>query len=175
MINDVKNGAESRMKKSIEALKTELSKLRTGRAHPSLMEHVTVEYYGSMVPLSQVAQIAVEDRVLDIGAGLELVGRTIEGRLVEVNGPAEADLVGRGLLGFQQGLLGIPEVRVDEREAGLDPSPIQGEHARGEETSSLAGLDEAIPQGLGGRRGHPQLVSQVPGVSGSRDHRRDPA
>jgi len=61
MINDVKNGAESRMKKSVEALKTELSKLRTGRAHPSLMEHVTVEYYGSMVPLSQVAQIAVED------------------------------------------------------------------------------------------------------------------
>ncbi|HEY0722114.1 MAG TPA: ribosome recycling factor [Gammaproteobacteria bacterium] len=61
MINDVKNGAEARMKKSIEALKSELSKLRTGRAHPSLMEHITVDYYGSPVPLSQVAQVAVED------------------------------------------------------------------------------------------------------------------
>jgi ribosome recycling factor len=61
MINDVKNSAESRMQKSIEALKTELSKLRTGRANSSLMEHVFVDYYGSPVPLSQVAQIAVED------------------------------------------------------------------------------------------------------------------
>src|SRR5512139_1480699 len=61
MINDVKNGAETRMKKSLEALKGELSKLRTGRAHTGLMEHITVDYYGSPVPLSQVAQIAVED------------------------------------------------------------------------------------------------------------------
>lgn len=61
MINDVKNSAEARMKKSVESLKTELSKLRTGRAHPSLMEHITVDYYGSAVPLSQVAQVAVED------------------------------------------------------------------------------------------------------------------
>lgn len=61
MINDVKNGAETRMKKSLEALKNELSKLRTGRAHTGLMEHITVEYYGSPVPLSQVAQVAVED------------------------------------------------------------------------------------------------------------------
>ena len=61
MINDVKNGAETRMKKSLEALKGELSKLRTGRAHTGLMEHITVDYYGSSVPLSQVAQIAVED------------------------------------------------------------------------------------------------------------------
>ncbi len=61
MINDVKSGAETRMKKSLEALKGELSKLRTGRAHTGLMEHITVDYYGSAVPLSQVAQVAVED------------------------------------------------------------------------------------------------------------------
>ncbi|HEY0635746.1 MAG TPA: ribosome recycling factor [Gammaproteobacteria bacterium] len=61
MINDVKNGAEARMKKSLEALKNELSKLRTGRAHTGLMEHISVDYYGSAVPLSQVAQVAVED------------------------------------------------------------------------------------------------------------------
>lgn len=61
MINDIKKDAETRMKKSVDALKQELTKLRTGRAHPSLLDHVTVEYYGSEVPLSQVANIAVED------------------------------------------------------------------------------------------------------------------
>lgn len=61
MINDIIRDAESRMQKSIESLKTELSKVRTGRAHPSLLDHITVEYYGSEVPISQVANIAVED------------------------------------------------------------------------------------------------------------------
>lgn len=61
MINDIIKDAEARMLKSIEALKVELSKIRTGRAHPSLLDHITVEYYGSPVPISQVANIAVED------------------------------------------------------------------------------------------------------------------
>lgn len=61
MIDDIKKDGEKRMQKSIDALKQELSKLRTGRAHPSLLNHITVEYYGSPVPLSQVANIAVED------------------------------------------------------------------------------------------------------------------
>jgi len=61
MINDIKKDAEARMKKSVDALKGELTKLRTGRAHPSLLEHITVDYYGSMVPLSQVGNIGVED------------------------------------------------------------------------------------------------------------------
>lgn len=61
MLNDVKKNAETRMQKSLEALKHELMKLRTGRAHPSLLEHITVDYYGSQVPLSQVANITIED------------------------------------------------------------------------------------------------------------------
>lgn len=61
MINDIQKDAESRMQKSIEALKGELSKIRTGRAHPSLLNHITVDYYGSEVPIGQVANIAVED------------------------------------------------------------------------------------------------------------------
>ena len=52
MINDIKKDAESRMGKSVESLKTELTKLRTGRAHTSLLDHVMVEYYGSHVPLN---------------------------------------------------------------------------------------------------------------------------
>ena len=61
MINEIKNDANERMDKSIEAFKNELKKIRTGRAHPSILEHVSVEYYGAVTPLSQVANIGVED------------------------------------------------------------------------------------------------------------------
>jgi ribosome recycling factor len=61
MLNDIKKDADGRMAKSIAALKGELAKIRTGRAHPSLLEHVTIEYYGSEVPLNQVANINAED------------------------------------------------------------------------------------------------------------------
>lgn len=61
MINDIMQDAEQRMKKSIEALQGELTKIRTGRANASLLDHVRVDYYGSEVPLSQVANINVED------------------------------------------------------------------------------------------------------------------
>ena len=61
MIDDIKSDASERMGKSVEALNNNLAKIRTGRAHPSLLEHITVSYYGSDVPLSQVANIGVED------------------------------------------------------------------------------------------------------------------
>ncbi|MBP6382383.1 MAG: ribosome recycling factor [Pseudomonadales bacterium] len=61
MINELKKDAESRMRKSVEALGTALNKIRTGRAHPSLLDGVRVSYYGSEMPLSQVANITVED------------------------------------------------------------------------------------------------------------------
>ncbi|MFB3125641.1 MAG: ribosome recycling factor [Woeseiaceae bacterium] len=61
MLDDIKKDAGSRMDKSVAALRQELTKLRTGRAHTSLLEHITVEYYGSAVPLNQVANINVED------------------------------------------------------------------------------------------------------------------
>jgi ribosome recycling factor len=61
MINDLKKEAASRMAKSVESLKHELIKLRTGRAHTSLLDHITVNYYGSEVPLKQVASITVGD------------------------------------------------------------------------------------------------------------------
>jgi ribosome recycling factor len=61
MIDDIQKDAERRMQKSVESLKTELTKIRTGRPHPSLLDHVTVDYYGSDVPISQVANINVED------------------------------------------------------------------------------------------------------------------
>ena len=61
MIDEINDDARARMKKSIEALKHELTKIRTGRAHPSLLDHIKVDYYGSEVPLTQAANVAVED------------------------------------------------------------------------------------------------------------------
>ncbi|MEW6352942.1 MAG: ribosome recycling factor [Pseudomonadota bacterium] len=61
MINDIKKNATARMQKSLESLKQEFVKLRTGRAHTSLLDHITVSYYGSDVPLSQVANVTVAD------------------------------------------------------------------------------------------------------------------
>jgi ribosome recycling factor len=61
MIEDIKADARNRMGKSVEALKVELSKIRTGRAHPSLLDHIQVDYYGSQVPLAQTANVSVED------------------------------------------------------------------------------------------------------------------
>ncbi|MEC4750418.1 ribosome recycling factor [Methylomicrobium sp. Wu6] len=61
MMNDIQQDAASRMGKSIEALKHEFSKIRTGRAHPSLLDQISVSYYGTDSSLSQVANIAVED------------------------------------------------------------------------------------------------------------------
>ncbi len=61
MTVDIINSLEERMKKSISSLKNDLMKLRTGRAHPSLLEYLTVDYYNHLTPLSQVANIAVEN------------------------------------------------------------------------------------------------------------------
>lgn len=61
MIDDIKKDAATRMAKSVESLSDNLAKVRTGRAHPSLLDHLTVSYYGSDVPLKQVANVGVED------------------------------------------------------------------------------------------------------------------
>lgn len=61
MINDIKKEGEARMKKAIEALEHAFSKVRTGRAHPGMLSGVMVPYYGSDVPLNQVASVNVED------------------------------------------------------------------------------------------------------------------
>ena len=61
MLPELKQDARTRMNKSLDSLRHELAKIRTGRAHPSLLEHVHVDYYGSEVPIGQAASVAVED------------------------------------------------------------------------------------------------------------------
>lgn len=67
MIEDIKQDAKERMSKSLDALSNNFNKIRTGRAHPSLLDGITIDYYGSETPLSQVANISVLDaRTLSI-------------------------------------------------------------------------------------------------------------
>ncbi|HCU66455.1 MAG TPA: ribosome recycling factor [Rheinheimera sp.] len=61
MINDILKDSKVRMEKSVEALKNQLSKIRTGRAHPSLLDGISVSYYGADTPLRQVANVSSED------------------------------------------------------------------------------------------------------------------
>jgi ribosome recycling factor len=61
MLEDIRKDATQRMQKCVQAFRTDLKKLRTGRAHPSLVEHLRVEYYGNEVPLNQVSNVVAED------------------------------------------------------------------------------------------------------------------
>jgi len=79
MIDEIKKDARIRMSKTLDALRTELAKIRTGRAHPSLLEHVHVDYYGSMVPISQAANVTIEDaRTLAVTAWDKTMVQTLE-------------------------------------------------------------------------------------------------
>ncbi len=61
MINEIKNDSEKRMKKTIESFQVELTKIRTGRANAGLLDHVQVDYYGTLTPITQVANISASD------------------------------------------------------------------------------------------------------------------
>jgi ribosome recycling factor len=99
MIEAIKQDARERMGKSIEALKKSLGKVRTGRAHPSLLDHLTVDYYGSQVPISQVANIGVEDaRTLTVTPWEKQMVQAIEKAIITSDlglNPATAGMVMR--------------------------------------------------------------------------------
>ncbi len=79
MISDIQQGASLRMGKSVEALQKAFTKIRTGRAHPSLLDQITVPYYGTETPLSQVANVSVEDsRTLKVAPWEKDMGKAIE-------------------------------------------------------------------------------------------------
>ena len=61
MIPEIKNTAEQKMNKTVDALKVDLGKVRTGRAHPGILDHVHVDYYGTMMPINQVANVTLAD------------------------------------------------------------------------------------------------------------------
>src|SRR5205809_8085259 len=61
MISDVKKTAEQKMAKSVETLKADLGKVRTGRAHTGLLDHIHIDYYGTSMPINQVANVTLAD------------------------------------------------------------------------------------------------------------------
>jgi ribosome recycling factor len=79
MIADVKKTAEQKMHKSLEALKADLGKVRTGRAHTGILDHITVDYYGTQMPLNQVANLTLLDaRTIGIAPWEKKMGAVIE-------------------------------------------------------------------------------------------------
>ena len=97
-IVDIKKTAEQKMARSIESFKNELQKIRTGRAHPGILDQVQVDYYGSMVPISQVAHVTLLDaRTLSVQPWEKGLGAKIEKAIREsdlgLNPAAQGDLL----------------------------------------------------------------------------------
>jgi ribosome recycling factor len=97
-IADIKKNAEAKMAKSLEALKSDLQKIRTGRAHPGILDQVHVDYYGSMVPISQVANVALLDaRTISVQPWEKGMGAKIEKAIREsdlgLNPSSQGDLL----------------------------------------------------------------------------------
>lgn len=79
MINDIQKDAQERMQKSVAALGSQLSKIRTGRAHPAILDGIMVSYYGADTPLNQVANVTIEDsRTLAIGVFDKSLAQAVE-------------------------------------------------------------------------------------------------
>lgn len=94
MIADIKKAAEQKMQKSLEALKADLGKVRTGRAHTGLLDHINVDYYGTPMPINQVANINLID------------ARTI------------------GVAPWEKKMLGVVEKAIRDADLGLNPMTI---------------------------------------------------
>ena len=97
-IDDIKKTAEQKMGKTIEAFKNELHKIRTGRAHPGLLDQVHVDYYGSLVPISQVANVTLLDaRTISVQPWEKGMGAKIEKAIREsdlgLNPASQGDLL----------------------------------------------------------------------------------
>ena len=97
MIDDIRKDADQRMDKSVVAFTATLRKLRTGRAQTSLLEHLTVDYYGSEVPVTQCANIAVEDaRTLTITPWEQQMVAVIEKAIINSDLGLTPNSVGTG-------------------------------------------------------------------------------
>lgn len=86
MIDEILKDAEQRMKKSIESMRSEMAKIRTGRASPALIDHLTVDYYGTATPINQVANISVQDaRTLAVQPWEKNMVPVVEKAIMEAN------------------------------------------------------------------------------------------
>ncbi|WP_163558106.1 ribosome recycling factor [Halomonas sp. NO4] len=125
MIDDIKKDAETRMKKSLDSLHANFNKIRTGRAHSSILDAVTVEYYGSQVPLNQVASINVEDaRTLSVVPWEQNMVPKVEKAIISSDlglNPASAGTVIR---------VPMPMLTEETRKGYIKQARSEAEHAR---------------------------------------------
>ena len=124
-IADIKKNTESKMEQSIQAFKNNLSKIRTGRANPALLDAVQVEYYGSMVPLSQVANVALLDsRTISVQPWEKGMGAKIEKAIREsdlgLNPASMGDLI----------RVPMPPMSEERRREMTKLVKSEGEHAK---------------------------------------------
>lgn len=125
MINDLKKDAEERMRKSVDALGQAFNKIRTGRAHPSLLDTIRVSYYGSEVPLSQVANIGVEDsRTLSVSPWERNMVPDVEKAIMKSDlglNPSTAGMVIR---------IPMPQLTEETRKGYIKQARQEAEHTR---------------------------------------------
>jgi ribosome recycling factor len=138
-LGDVKNQTEKKMQQSIEAFKHNLGKIRTGRANPALLENVQVEYYGSMVPLSQVANVSLLDaRTISVQPWEKGMGAKIEKAIREsdlgLNPASMGDLV----------RVPMPPMTEERRKEMTKVVKSEGEHARVAVRNQRRDANEAV-------------------------------
>lgn len=125
MLRDIIKDAQNRMDKSIEAFKLELAKIRTGRAHPSLLDHISVDYYGTMTPITRASNVTIEDaRTLAVTAWDKTMVSVIERALRESDlglNPAVAGTVIR---------IPLPPLNEERRRELIKVIKAEAEHAR---------------------------------------------
>ncbi|MES2672899.1 MAG: ribosome recycling factor [Pseudomonadota bacterium] len=125
MLNDIKKDAEARMKKAVEALAHNFTRIRTGRAHPSILDGIMVNYYGTPTPLSQVANINIEDaRTLSVSPWERSIVPEIEKAIMK------ADLglnpsTNNGLI-----RLPLPMLTEETRKTFIKQAKAEAEHGR---------------------------------------------
>ena len=98
MIADLKKNTEAKMHKSVEAFKVDLSKVRTGRAHSGILDHITVDYYGAQTPLNQIARVTLIDaRTIGVTPFEKKIGQAVEKAIREsdlgLNPAAAGDMI----------------------------------------------------------------------------------
>ena len=124
-IADVRQSTDQKMQKSVESLKTALSRIRTGRVSPSLLDHVHVDYYGSMVPISQVANVTLLDaRTIGVSPWEKKMAPAIDKAIREsdlgLNPVAVGELI----------RVPMPPLSEERRKELVKVTRAEGEHAR---------------------------------------------
>ena len=135
MLDEIMKDAGTRMSKSVAALRTELTKIRTGRAHTSLLDHITVEYYGSQVPLNMVSVIEKAIMGSDLGLNPATAGTVIRVPLPPLTEERRKDMIRVVRNEAEGGRIAVRNIR---RDAMHDVKELQKEKMIGEDEERRA-------------------------------------